>query len=55
LGVLGDSSDPLLNVAISQIKGSGRKAPQNPKMIFENVIDSYPLNSMKNEMYVDLP
>ena len=55
LGILGDSSDPLLNAAILQIRGSGRKAPQNPKVIFENIIDNYSLNRFKSEMYVELP
>jgi C-terminal processing protease CtpA/Prc len=55
LGVLGDLSDPLLDLAISKIKGSGRKAPQNPNVIFENIMDNYTLNRFKSEMYVELP
>lgn len=55
LGVLGDTSDPLLNIAISQIKGSGRGTPQNPKMIFESIIDNSSINRLKSEMYVELP
>lgn len=54
LGILGDTNEPLLNVAISQIKGSGRKAPQNPVMTFESVIDNSSINKLKSEMYVDI-
>ena len=55
LGILGDSSDPLLNAAIMQIKGSGRKTPQNPKVIFESIINDNSLNRLKSEMYVEFP
>lgn len=53
LGTLGDSNEPLLNNAISRILVGGRRSPQKPEILFENVIDNQPLNKLKSEMYVD--
>ncbi len=55
LGILGDANESLLSTAISQIKGSGRKTPQNLTTAFESVIDNNSLSRLKSEMYVELP
>jgi len=53
LGILGDSEEPLLNIAINKIKGGGRKIPKKPAVILDNVIENQSINRLKNEMYID--
>lgn len=54
-GILGDSNEALLNTAINKITGSGRKLSQTPTIRFENIPDSTYRNSLKSEMFVELP
>jgi carboxyl-terminal processing protease len=53
LGVLGDSDEPLLNLAINTIVGSGRPAPQNRIRNFDALQDNRTIARLKSEMYVD--
>lgn len=53
LGVLGDSDEPLLNVAINTIVGSGRPEPQNRIRNFDALQDNSTIARLKSEMYVD--
>ncbi|OMQ10056.1 S41 family peptidase [[Flexibacter] sp. ATCC 35103] len=54
LGVLGDSSEPLLNVAISQITGSGAKKAQNDKGVALKVFtDVKAMSGMRNQMFIE--
>ncbi len=54
LGVLGDTNEPLLNLAINTIIGSGRPLPKNRIRNFEILQDSRTIARLKSEMYVDL-
>ncbi|MBL0014061.1 MAG: peptidase S41 [Flavobacterium sp.] len=53
LGILGDSNEPLLQLAINTIMGSGRQMPQDPIRTFERLQDNSTMGRLKNEMYVD--
>ena len=53
LGVLGDSDEPLLNVAINTIVGGGRPVPQNRIRNFDALQDNSTIARLKSEMYVD--
>ncbi|KQB43018.1 S41 family peptidase [Flavobacterium aquidurense] len=54
LGVLGDSSEPLLNVAISQITGSGAKKAQNDKGVaLKSFTDVKAMSGMRNQMFIE--
>ena len=53
LGVLGNSDEPLLNLAINTIVGSGRPLPQNRIRNFEALQDNSTIARLKGEMYVD--
>jgi C-terminal processing protease CtpA/Prc len=52
-GILGDSNEPLLNMAINKITGGGRKLPRTPTIILENVAEVNYTNNLKKEMYID--
>lgn len=54
LGVLGDPSEPLLNIAISNITGSTAKRVQkgNEKAL-QSFTDSKAMNGVKNQMYLE--
>lgn len=52
-GILGDSNEPLLNMAINKITGGGRKLPRTPMIILENVAEVNYINNLKKEMYID--
>ena len=54
LGVLGDASEPLLNVAISKITGSTSKKTQLDQGIaLKAFTDSKALSGIKNQMYLE--
>lgn len=53
LGVLGDTTEPLLNAAINAIIGSGRPIPQKRVRSFETLQDTRTITRLKSEMYVD--
>ncbi|WP_343695343.1 S41 family peptidase [Flavobacterium sp.] len=53
-GVLGDPSEPLLNLAISKITGSAAKKIQNDQsLVLPYISDSKKLNGLRNEMYLE--
>lgn len=53
-GVLGDPSEPLLNLAISKITGSAAKRIQNDhSVLLPDINDSKKLNGLRNEMYLE--
>lgn len=53
LGMLGNSNEPLLSVAISQITASGRMMPQSPTNSLRDFEDAKSLTPLRTEMYVD--
>lgn len=53
LGVLGDATEPLLSVAISQITGTGRGTIPNPDKTFEPFKDRRSMQKFGSEMYLD--
>ena len=53
LGVLGDSSEPLLSLAIAKITGTGRVMKQVGKDDFKSFKDSQSFTRFKNEMYIE--
>ena len=53
LGILGDSNEPLLQLAINTIMGSGRPMSQDRIRSFEKLQDNSIVGRLKNEMYVD--
>lgn len=53
-GVLGDPSEPLLNLAISKITGTTAKKVQNDHgLILPYISDSKKINGLRNEMYLE--
>lgn len=53
LGILGNSNEPLLSVAISQITASGRMMPQSPTNSLRDFEDAKSLTPLRTEMYVE--
>ncbi|MFZ0598480.1 MAG: S41 family peptidase [Flavobacterium sp.] len=54
LGVLGETSEPLLNVAISQITGITTKKAQTDKgVILKTFTDVKAMNGYRNQMYIE--
>ena len=53
LGVLGNNDEPLLNIAINQITGSGKISSQVPLATVRNFTDSKSINPLLSEMYLD--
>lgn len=53
LGVLGNNDEPLLNIAINQITGSGKISSQVPLATARNFTDSKSINPLLSEMYLD--
>ena len=54
MGVLGDQSEPLLNLAISKITGSTAKSvQQNGGQLFPTFTDSKAMGGIRNQMYID--
>ncbi|SHG84118.1 S41 family peptidase [Flavobacterium defluvii] len=55
-GVLGDPSEPLLNLAISKITGAAAKKIQNDHTaVLPYISDSKKINGLRNEMYLENP
>jgi C-terminal processing protease CtpA/Prc len=53
-GVLGDTDEPLLNMAISKITGAAAKKVQNDHgLVLPYISDSKKINGLRNEMYID--
>jgi len=53
-GVLGDPSEPLLNLAISKITGATAKRIQSDtNLILPYICDSKKINGLRNEMYLE--
>lgn len=53
-GVLGDISEPLLNLAISKITGAAAKRVQNENdLVLPYISDSKKINGLRNEMYLE--
>jgi len=53
LGVLGNENEPLLQLAIAKITGTGKSVPQNTGKQFEFFKDSKSNNPFGNQMYLD--
>ena len=53
LGTLGDSSEPLLSLAISKITGSARMMKATPANDLKFFKDSKSINEFQNEMYIE--
>ena len=53
LGVLGNNDEPLLNIAINQITGSGKISSQVPLATARNFTDSKSINPLLSEMHLD--
>ena len=53
LGVLGESSEPLLRAAIDDILGVASKLSQTKGMVYETISDSRLHTTLKNNMFVD--
>jgi C-terminal processing protease CtpA/Prc len=54
LGVLGDPSEPLLSIAISNITGStGKRVQQGNEKALQSFTDSKAMNGVKNQMYLE--
>ncbi len=53
LGVLGETSEPLLSNAIGIITANGRMMKQNQPANFENLTDSKSITKGRNDMYID--
>jgi carboxyl-terminal processing protease len=53
-GVLGDNTEPLLNLAISKITGAAAKRiPDDKALVLPYFSDSKKLNGLRNEMYLE--
>ena len=53
LGVLGESSEPLLSTAISKITGASRMMRQSPGKEFDFLTDSKSILGIQNQMYLE--
>lgn len=53
LGVLGEPTEPLLSIAISQITNAGRRRGQQPEKIYEPLKDRKSMQRFGTEMYID--
>ncbi len=53
LGVLGNNDEPLLNIAINQITGSGKLSSQVPLATARDFTDVKSINPLLSEMYLD--
>lgn len=53
MGILGDSSEPLLQTAIGMITGSGRMAPDTSGSGHPSLGDTKSMNGLQNQMYSD--
>ena len=53
LGVLGNNDEPLLNIAINQITGSGKISSQVPLATARDFTDSKSINPLQSEMYIE--
>lgn len=54
LGVLGDASEPLLNVALSQITGAtGRKTENDKGIALKNFTDAKAMTGIRDQMYIE--
>ncbi|PKW20131.1 S41 family peptidase [Flavobacterium lindanitolerans] len=53
LGVLGEPTEPLLSMAISQITNAGRRRMQQPDKTFEPFKDRKSMQRFGTEMYID--
>lgn len=53
MGILGNTSEPLLSAAITQITASG-KMPQSPTVIERDFKDAKSINPLRTEMYIEL-
>ena len=54
LGILGDSSEPLLQTALNYIQVNGKMQPHQPDHLFEQFKDAKDLLPIQNEMYLEL-
>lgn len=52
-GILGDSSEPYLNLAINSITSSGKTFQQQPVKIFEHFKDSKTIHPLGDDMYLE--
>jgi C-terminal processing protease CtpA/Prc len=53
LGVLGDTTEPLLNLAIAKITGTGRVKPSVPGLELDYFNDSKSIIGIQNQMYLE--
>ena len=53
LGTLGDTSEPLLSLAINRITGTARMIKRVPGFEFEFINDSKSMRRFQNEMYIE--
>ncbi len=53
LGILGNSAEPLLSLAIAKITGTGKMAQPKPEMQFDYFNDSKSINGIQNQMFLE--
>ncbi len=53
LGILGEPTEPFLNIAISQITNVGRRRAQQPEKIYQPFKDRKSMQRFGTEMYID--
>ena len=53
LGVLGDTTEPLLSTAIGKITGTARMMKQSPEKDFNYFKDSKSIDGLQNQMYLE--
>lgn len=53
LGVLGNNDEPLLNIAINQIIGSGKLSSQVPLATARDFTDAKSVNPLRSDMYLE--
>ena len=53
LGVLGTTTEPLLNTAIAKITGTGKMQPSKPGVELDFFTDAKSVNGLQNQMYIE--
>lgn len=53
LGILGETSEPLLSTAIGKITGTSRMSKQSPGKEFEFFTDAKSIKGIQNQMYIE--
>lgn len=53
MGMLGDRNEPLLNLAIAKITGTGKTVEQDKKEVLKGFTNSKTINGVRNQMYIE--